>query len=188
MPKVSVWIPRRRRTFPQWKGLALLCALWLILSGPSLAQAPESPDLEPRTTVASNVQEGPGLQHPVRRVLPAGTTLQVAAQTPDGSWLQLTTRRQLDLRRPGAAGTAFLARGRRDCGGLTRVFSGRESGEASGAVGPSRVWWSQAWRERLSPAVGGQKGPVGAEVPEWRAAWCGGPRRPGCGESDGGVR
>ena len=59
------------------------------MGGPSWAQEPDSADLEPRTTVASNVRAGPGLQHPVRRVLPTGTTLQVAAQTADGSWLQL---------------------------------------------------------------------------------------------------
>ena len=89
MRKVSVWIPRGPRTFPQWKVLVLTLALWLLLGGPSLAQAPEPPDLEPRTTVASNVRAGPGLQHPVRRVLPAGRAVSVSAQTADGSWLQL---------------------------------------------------------------------------------------------------
>ena len=60
-----------------------------VLSGPSLAQAPDSTDLQPRTTVASNVREGPGLHHPVRQVLPPGTAVTVSAQTADGSWLQL---------------------------------------------------------------------------------------------------
>ena len=87
--KVSIVFLPRSRTFPQWKVLVLTLALWLLLGGPSLAQAPESPDLEPRTTVASNVRAGPGLQHPVRRVLPAGTAVSVSAQTADGSWLQL---------------------------------------------------------------------------------------------------
>ena len=39
--------------------------------------------------MASNVRAGPGLQHPVRRVLPTGTAVTVTAQTADGSWLQL---------------------------------------------------------------------------------------------------
>ena len=39
--------------------------------------------------MGSNLLAGPGLQHPVRRVLPAGTAVTVSAQTPDGSWLQL---------------------------------------------------------------------------------------------------
>ena len=87
--KVSVGNPRRSKAFPQWKVLVLTLALWLLLGGPSLAQEPEPPDLEPRTTVASNVREGPGLQHPVRQVLPAGSAVTVSAQTADGSWLQL---------------------------------------------------------------------------------------------------
>lgn len=74
-------------TLPQWTVIALL--LWLGLRGPSLAQETASAEPEPRTTVASNIRAGPGLQHPVLRVLPAGTALQVMAQTPDGSWLQL---------------------------------------------------------------------------------------------------
>ena len=87
--KVSIVFLPRSRTFPQWKVLVLFLGLWLLVSGPSQAQEPAPTDQQPRTTVASNVREGPGLQHPVRRVLPAGTTLQVAAQTVDGSWLQL---------------------------------------------------------------------------------------------------
>ena len=38
-------------------------------------------------------------------------------------------------------------------GGLTRVFSGRESVAAAGSVGLPRVWLGQARRERLSAGV-----------------------------------
>ncbi len=74
-------------SFPQWTVIALL--LWLGLNGPSRAQEPASAETEPRTTVASNNRAGPGLQHPVLRVLPAGAAVQLTAQSPDGSWLQL---------------------------------------------------------------------------------------------------
>ena len=87
-PMSFMW-SRGSWTFPIWTALALLLGLLLLLSGPSLAQEPTSADLQPRTTVASNMREGPGLQHPVRRVLAAGTAVQVTAQNPDGSWLQL---------------------------------------------------------------------------------------------------
>ena len=86
---MSIMWSRGSWTFPLWRVPVLLLGLLLLLSDPSLAQEPTSADLQPQTTVASNVREGPGLQHPVRRVLAAGTAVQVTAQTSDGSWLQL---------------------------------------------------------------------------------------------------
>ena len=85
--KDSVVFSRVSGSLPQWTVIALL--LWLGLSGPSRAQESASPETEPRTTVASNIRAGPGLQYSVLRVLPAGTAVQFTAQSPDGSWLQL---------------------------------------------------------------------------------------------------
>ncbi len=71
---------------------------------------------------------------------------------------------------------------------LTRVFSGREAVVAAGTVGLPRMWRGQVRRARLSAAVARAERPCGGGMPVWRAALCRGPRRPGCGESDGGVR
>ncbi len=64
----SIMSSRGSKAQPQWRVSVLLLCLWLLLSGHSLAQEPETVDLQPLSTVASNVREGPGLQYPVQRV------------------------------------------------------------------------------------------------------------------------
>ncbi len=43
----------------------------------------------PRTTVASNIRQGPGLEHAVLRVVPGSTELVVTGRNVEGTWLQL---------------------------------------------------------------------------------------------------
>ncbi len=71
---------------PDFRTLWITCIValtWLLTAVPALAQDTG------HTTVNSNVRQGPGLDHQVLRVLPAGTTVTVIGRNADGTWLQL---------------------------------------------------------------------------------------------------
>ena len=62
---------------------AVLCLLLLATDAPALAQDAG------HTTVATNVRQGPGFDHRVLRILPAGTAVTLIGRNEDGTWLQL---------------------------------------------------------------------------------------------------
>ena len=71
---------------PGSRTLWITCAvawIWLLTAVPILAQDAG------HTTANSNVRQGPGLDHRVLRVLPAGTAVTVIDRNEDGTWLQL---------------------------------------------------------------------------------------------------
>ena len=71
---------------PGFRTLWFTCVValtWLLTAAPVLAQDAG------HTTVASNVRQGPGLDHRVLRTLPAGTAVTVIGRNANGTWLQL---------------------------------------------------------------------------------------------------
>jgi uncharacterized protein YgiM (DUF1202 family) len=120
--------------------LALILSM-LIVGMPAASAAPAQQESEP-TRVAytqpslMNVRSGPGTDHSVVTTVPAGTQIEIVAESEDGRWVQ--------ARVGNVDGTAWLAKWLLRLDGQAAPVAGPPAGNVSGATGaaftqPSRM-------------------------------------------------